>query len=159
MDTFCSLYNGVLTCRAPAKNYAMFLLERYLKLKIKVVKEGAPIQINTVNDFVDCCKYCGVKVQRLLCEFYLHNLVLDQETELNPGPFVGDIQLQAFISFGVNQIKWLKAYNTFQRQENGLDLWVRVEPRNTVQLWKVHRNLMRTPGVIETLRPMHEALI
>ena len=132
MDTLCSLYNDVLACRAPAKNYALFLLERYLQLKIKAVKAGAPIQINTVNDFIDYCKHYGVKVQRLLCEFYLHNLVLDQETELNPGPFVGDIQLQAFISFGVNQIKWLKAYNTFQRQENGLDLWVRVEPRNPV---------------------------
>lgn len=159
MDTLCSLYNDVLACRAPAKNYAIFLLEQYLQLKIKVIKAGAPIQINTVNDFIDCCKHYGVKVQRLLCEFYLHNLVLDQETELNPSLFVGDIQLQAFISFGVNQIKWLKAYNTLQRQENNLDLWVRAEPRNPVQLWKAHRNLIKTLGVIETLRPMHEALI
>ena len=115
MDTLCSLYNDVLACRAPAKNYALFLLEQYLQLKIKVVKVGAPIKINTVNDLIDCCKHYGVKVQRFLCEFYLYNLVLDQETELNPGPFVGDIRLQAFFSFGVNQIKWLKAYNTFQR--------------------------------------------
>ena len=85
--------------------------------------------------------------------------MLDQETELKPGPFVGDIQLQAFISFGVNHIKWLKAYNIFQRQENGLDLWVSIEPRDPVRLWKSHRNLMRTLGVIEMLGPMHEALI
>jgi hypothetical protein len=159
MDTLCSLYNDVLACRAPAKNYALFLMERYLQLKIKAVKAGAPIQINTIDDFINCCKHYGVKVQRLLCEFYLHNLVLDQETELNPGPFVGDIQLQAFISFGVNQIKWLKAYNAFQRQENGLDLWIRAEPRDPVQLWRKHRNLMKTPGVIEALGPMHEAII
>lgn len=137
----------------------MFLLERYLRLKIKAVRAGAPIQINIVNDFINCCKYYGVKVQRLLCEFYLHNLVLDQETDLNPGPFVGDIQLQAFVSFGVNQLKWLRAYNTFQRQENSLDLWVRAEPRDPVQLWRSHRNLMRTPGVIEMIGPMHEDLI
>jgi len=93
-------------------------------LKIKVVKAEASIEINIIDDFINCCKHYGVKVQRLLCEFYLHNLVLDQETEQNPRPFVGDIKLQAFISFGVNQIKWLKAYNAFQRQENGLDLWV-----------------------------------
>lgn len=53
-DTVCSLYDDVLTCRAPAKNYALFLLERYLRLKIKVVRAGAPIQINIVNDFIDC---------------------------------------------------------------------------------------------------------
>ena len=81
MDTLCSVYTDVLACRAPAKNYALFLMERYLQLKIKVVKAGAPIQINTIDDFINCCKHYGVKVQRLLCEFYLHNLVLDQETE------------------------------------------------------------------------------
>jgi len=90
-------------------------MERYLQLKIKVVKVGAPIEINTIDHFINCCKHYGVKVQRLLCEFYLHNLVLDQEIEQNPIPFIGDVQLQAFISFGVNQIKWLKAYNVFER--------------------------------------------
>ena len=159
MDTVCSLYSDVLTCRAPAKNYALFLLERYLKLKIKAARAGAPIQINNVNDFIDCCKHYGTKVQRLLCEFYLHNLVLDEETDLNLGPFVGDIQLQAFVSFGVNQLKWLRAYNAFQRQEHSLDLWVRAEPRDLVQLWNSHKSLMRTPGVIEILGPMHEDLI
>jgi len=72
-------------------------MERYLQLKIKVVKAGAPIKINTIDDFINCCKHYGVKVQRLLYELYLHNLVLDQETKQNLSPFVGDIQLQAFI--------------------------------------------------------------
>ena len=85
----------------------------------------------------------------------MHNLVLDGETEQNPSPFVGDVSLKAFISFGVNKIKWLKAYNAFQRQENGLDLWVRAEPKDPLQLWNKHRNLMRTPGVIEALGPIH----
>ena len=79
--------------------------------------------------------------------------MLDQETERKLGPFVGDIQLQTFISFGVNQIKWLKAYNAFQRQESRLELWVRAEPRYPLQLWNKHRNLMRTPGVMEALGP------
>ena len=30
IDTLCSLYTNVLACRCPAKNYALFLLERYL---------------------------------------------------------------------------------------------------------------------------------
>ena len=77
---------------------------------------------------------------------------------MNPSPFVGGIQLQAFISFGVNQIKWLKAYNAFGRQENILDLWVRAEPRDAVQLWREHRNLMKTLGVIEAFRPIYIAV-
>ena len=55
-------------------------------------------------------------------------------------------------------MKWLKAYNVFQRQENGLDLWVIGEPRDPLQLWNKHRNLMRTSGVIEALGPIHIAI-
>lgn len=159
MDTLCSLYTDVLACRAPAKSYALFFMEIYLQLKIKVVKAGVPIELKTIDDFINYCKHYGVKVQWLLCEFYLHNLVLDGETEENPSPFVGDIQLQAFISSTVNQIKWLKAHNTFQRQENRLDLWVRGEPRNPLQLWNKHRSLMRKKDVIQTLGPIHTRVV
>ena len=68
--------------------------------------------------------------------------------EKNPNPFVGDVQFQAFILFVVNQLKWLKAHNTFQRQENGLDLWVRGEPKNPLQLLAKHKSLMQKEGVI-----------
>ena len=81
-----------------------------------------------MEDFINCCKIHGVKVQRLLCEFYLHNFILDKEVDVNPSCFIGDVQFQVFISFVVNQLKWLKAYNLFQKQEHSLDLWVRSEP-------------------------------
>ena len=38
-------------------------------------------------------------------------------------------------------------------------MWVRAEPRDPVQFWTAHRNLMKTSSVIEALGPMHEALI
>ena len=72
---------------------------------------------------------------------------------------MGDIQYQAFISFVVNQLKWLKAYNVFQRQENELDLWVRSEPKHPLQLWARQKNLMTREGVIQALGPVHKALI
>ena len=71
MDILCSLYTDVLACRAPAKNYALFLMERYLQLKIKAIKVGVPIELETIDDFINCCKHYGVKVQRLICEFYV----------------------------------------------------------------------------------------
>ena len=79
--------------------------------------------------------------------------------EMNPSSFVGDVQYQAFISFVVNQLKWLKAYNTFQRQENGLDLWVRGEPRHPLQLWAKQKSLMKKEGVIHILGPIHKAIV
>jgi len=63
MDTLCSLYTDVLACRSPAKNYALFLLERYLQLKIKAVRAGKPIELKTVEYFINYCKHHGVKVQ------------------------------------------------------------------------------------------------
>ena len=159
MDTLCSLYTDVLACICPTKNYALFLLERYLQLKIKAVRAGKPIELKTIVDFVTCCKLYGVKVQRLLCEFYLHNLILENDSETNPSPFVGHIQYHAFISFAVNQLKWLKSYNVFQRQENELDLWVRSEPKNPLQLWARKKNLMTKEGVIQALGPIHKSIV
>ena len=159
MDTLCSLYTDVLACRCLTKNYALFLLEIYLQLKIKEFRAGKSIELKTINDFVSCCKLYGVKVQRLLCEFYLHNLILENDCESNPIPFVGDVQYQAFISFVVNQLKWFKCYNFFQRQENELDLWVRSEPKDPLQLWARQKNLMTKEGVIQALGPVHKSIV
>lgn len=43
IDTISSLYSDVLSCRLPTTNYAMFLLQRYLLLKIKAIKADKPI--------------------------------------------------------------------------------------------------------------------
>lgn len=91
MDTLCSLYMDVLACRSPTNNYALFLLKRYLQLKIKTIRVGKPIELKTIEDFINCCKHHGVKFQQLLYEFYLHNFVLEEELEKNPSPFVGDV--------------------------------------------------------------------
>lgn len=150
-NTICSLYTNVLACRAPATNYALFLLEWYLLLKIKAIRVGKPIKLKTIADFINCSKQHGAKVQRLLCEFYLHNFVLEEEVEKNPNPFVGDVQFQAFILFAINQLKWFKAHNAFQRQEHGLDLWVRSEPKHPLQMLSNHKSSMKREGVIKIL--------
>lgn len=76
-----------------------------------------------------------------------------------PTLFLGDIQYQEFIFFSVNQLKWLKAYNVFQRQENELDLWVRSEPKKPLQLWARQNNLMTIQGVIQALGPVHKEVV
>jgi len=61
MDTLCSLYTDVLACKSPTNNYTLFLLERYLQLKIKAVRAGKLIELKTIEDFIKCCKQHGVK--------------------------------------------------------------------------------------------------
>lgn len=91
MDTFCSLYTDILACRSRANSYALFLLERYLQLDIKAIKVGKLVELKTIEDFINCFKHHAIKVQRLLCEFYLHNFVLEEEIEKNPSHFVGNV--------------------------------------------------------------------
>lgn len=92
-------------------------------------------------------------------EIYLHNFILEEEVDKNPIPFVGDIQFQAFISFAVNQLKWFKAYNSFQRQEHKLDLLVRSGPTYPLQLFAKHKRLMTKEGVIQILGPIHQEIV
>lgn len=49
IDTILYLYYDVLSCRSPATNYALLLLERYLILKIKVVKAGKSVELKTTE--------------------------------------------------------------------------------------------------------------
>ena len=44
-----SLYSDVLTCRAPTNNYALFLVEIYLLLKVRAVMAGKPTTFKTIE--------------------------------------------------------------------------------------------------------------
>ena len=93
------VYSDAINCRAPATNYTLFLLERYLLLRVKAIRAGKPISFSTVPEFISCFREQGKKVQYLLCELYFHNFILEEERRDTPGPFIGEIQFQAFLSF------------------------------------------------------------
>jgi len=79
--------------------------------------------------------------------------------EKNANPFVGDVKFQDFISFVFNQTKWFKTHNPFQRQEHGLDLWVRGEPKHPSQMLANHKSLMTREGVIKILGPIQKEIV
>jgi hypothetical protein len=124
----CDVYTDAINCRAPATNYTLFLPECYLLLKVKSIRAGKPITFTTVPDFVSCFREQEEKVQYFLCELYFHKFILENDREDNRGPFIGDIQFQAFLSFTKNQIRWGKSHKTFIKRETRLDLWIRGEP-------------------------------
>ena len=102
ISTIFSLYNDALSCRAPTTNYALFLTERYLLLKVKVVRAGKSTTFKAIEESVHYCNDQDEQVQRLLCELYMHNFFLEEDMDNNPSPFIGDLQLQAFLSFTKN---------------------------------------------------------
>jgi hypothetical protein len=87
---FFSIYYDILACRAHATNYALFLLERYLLLKVKDIRVDTPSEFTTVYIFVSCFKEQEDGVKYFLCELYLHNFILEGNREENPNSFTGD---------------------------------------------------------------------
>ena len=75
-----------MSCRSPATNYALFLLERYLLLELKAIRVGKPIEFNTTAEFVQCCGDQNEKVQGLLCELYLPNYFLKMKETVIQAP-------------------------------------------------------------------------
>jgi chromosome segregation ATPase len=106
----CDVYSDAINCRA------LFLLERYLLLRVKAIRVGKPISFDTIPEFISCFREQDEKVQYFLCELYFHNFILEDNGEDNPDPFIGDIQFQAFLSFTQNQVRWGKAHKTFLKR-------------------------------------------
>jgi len=111
-----SIYSDVLACRAPANNYALFLLEQYFLLKVREIRAGTHSDFATVSNFVSCFKQEDDAIKYFLCELYLHNFILEGNRDENPNPFTGDIQFHAFLCFSKNQIRWAKAHKVFMKR-------------------------------------------
>jgi hypothetical protein len=107
------VYSDAINYRAHATNYTLFLLERYLFLSVKAIRVGKPITFTTAPEFISCFGEQEEKVQYFLCELYFHNFILEDDRKYNPGPFIGDIQFQAFLSFTKNQFRLGKAHKNF----------------------------------------------
>ena len=45
------------------------------------------------------------------------NYFLSNDYTFNPVPFVGDVQLRAFTSYTINQVKWKKSFDTFEENQ------------------------------------------
>lgn len=155
----CFIYSDAISCRSPTRNYALFLLERYLLLKFKAMWLGKPYEFNNFLDFVTSFDKKDDHTRYFLCELYMHNLFLKEKVDENHVPFIGDVQFQAFISFSLNQIKWVKAYHTFQRRELFLDLSVRGEPHSLICTLVCHKRLIRKSSVFSTLEPIHNEVV
>jgi hypothetical protein len=71
-----SVYSNIVACKDPATNYTLFLLERYMLLRVKYIRVGKPFEFTTVSDFVACFREQEEGVQYFMCELHLHNFIL-----------------------------------------------------------------------------------
>ena len=108
-----SLAQQVMACRPPTHSYALFLHEQYIFFYLESIRHEVNHEIKDPIQFYRILRIHDVLNQHLMCELYMHDYFLSNYQTFNPIPFVGDIQLRAFTSYTINQVKWKKAFDTF----------------------------------------------
>jgi hypothetical protein len=63
--------------------------------------------------------------RNLLCEFYLHNYLMSDNTMWNPNHFIGDVNLRAFLSVLENELKRAHEKELYKGEESTVPLWIR----------------------------------
>jgi hypothetical protein len=118
----------LMATRKPTCNYSLFLMERLMWFQIKSIIEGKPHEVISSIDFIQTFAATSTRDQHLLCEAYFHNEAIPENRSLNINPLVGDVQLQAFTSFLLNQITWQGDFSAAKNNEDNCGLWIRPEP-------------------------------
>jgi len=116
-----------LACRGPSPSYLVFLYEQLTLFKLKSLTKDRPHKVVQVFDFLDVFSQSDLVDQHLLCELYLHEHAFQTDRQFNIVPFVGDVQLRAFTSYVNNHVKWKNAFKSIHTNEEGCQLWIRVE--------------------------------
>ena len=80
--------------------------------------------------------------QHLMCELYMHGFILEMEQKFNVGPFLGDIQLRAFVSFMLNQMKWDLAFTIFEANQAACPIRIRVENFHANSINQDHKKFL-----------------
>ena len=86
-----ALSQELLGTRVPSSSYLVFLFEKFVCFKLRVVKEGRSFEITTSAKFLETFFGSNFEDQNLLCELYLHEMACPLDRHSNPIPFAGDV--------------------------------------------------------------------
>ena len=98
-DQLCTLFQELMSFRAPSPSYLVFLYEQLKFFKLKSLKEERPYQLKPSSQFLETFMEISFTEQNLLCEFYLHEMAYPLDLHSDPVPYLGDVQLRDFASF------------------------------------------------------------
>jgi len=142
----------VLICRKPSPSYSIFLYEQLALFTMKALEKGRPYKIHKFREFLETFNHASIKDQHLLCELYLHHLVVKEDRLTNITPIVGDIQLRAFTYFVNNQFFWRNAFLFAQQNEQSSTLWVRGEPLDIPTYLDDYQEILSWEGMSEHIQ-------
>ena len=78
--------------------YVVYLKSQFISLFLKDFAADCMCFAKTKDQFRILYQVCTEEDKKLLCEAYLHNLVVPDVGNWDPNPLVGDVQLRAFFT-------------------------------------------------------------
>ena len=114
--------------RRPSLAYSVFLQEAMRLFQLTALFEDRPYKLNTTDHFLSTFSNATTSEQDLLCELYLHDMILPHDNRHNFIAITGDIQLRAFTSFLANQVRWKDFLRVAVQNDKDSALWIRPEP-------------------------------
>ena len=81
-----------------------------------------------------------------MCELYMHGYFLRHDQAVKLISFMGDINLKYFSSYTIYQIKWRKAYDTFEENQVIRTLMMRKEHGQTTNIYNKHFTFLQIDG-------------
>jgi len=76
----------------------------------------------------------------------MHDYFLEDDQAFNAVPYEGDIQLIAFTSYTINQIKWKKATDTFEVNQSARPLLNQRDHCQFDTIYNRHATFLRIEG-------------
>jgi len=83
----------------------------------------------------------------------MYNYLLRDDKKFNSVPYLGDVQLRAFLSYTINQVKWKMTLDYFEENQVHRPLKVRVDKFQVEHIINKHnyfRHIPNWPQKMET---------
>ena len=105
--------------------YLVCLKEQFLLFQLMMTIKNVDCDFKNAQDFYALYQTLSSWQKNLLCELYMHNFIIPQDTQWNPLLYIRDVHLRALMSWMANETNYdpqLDAYREFERSEP-LPLW------------------------------------
>ena len=117
MNKALKLVDQAMAYRPPPSVYAMCLKEQFLLFELMKTMRNIDYKFKNAQDFYNVYQTFTSWKKNLLCELYLHNCIIPQETEWNPLLYIEDVHLRALLSWMHNETNYDRQLDTYRDLE------------------------------------------
>lgn len=146
-NKLCDLSLSLLACRHPYPSYPVFLWEQYYLFQLKIVFGNMSYLGSSTRTFLESFFSCDFDEHNFLCDLLCD--YVNMKMVASVFSYMGDLQLQAFLSFMRNHIDWHLAMKSVEANEERTILWVRAKSGMVYELRHEFKLFLSTPEIRE----------